>query len=170
MKRTVLAIVAVLIFAACGQQAAQQEAEVMTFEIAELISNPLDHENHEVRIEGIINHICRGSGDKMRVAELDGDGLSVLVMLGDFASQFSPEFEGKEVALTGVLKTSIRNIDALNEEHEHGEDCDHDHEGHDHAEGHDDCESTQQALAKMKEKGIDPDIMAFIEIKSFEVK
>lgn len=170
MKKTVLAIVAILFFVACGQQAAQQEALVETFEIAELISNPLEHENQEVHIEGIINHICRHSGDKMRVAELEGDGLSVLVMLGDFASQFSPEFEGKEVALTGVLKTSIRNIDALNETHEHGEDCDHEGEEHAHEEGHDDCESTQQAIAKMKEKGIDPDIASYIELKSFEVK
>ena len=75
MKRFALAIVAVFFFVGCGQQTAtQEEAVIETYEIAELISNPLDFENQEVRIEGIISHICRHSGEKMRVAEIDGCG------------------------------------------------------------------------------------------------
>lgn len=171
MKRFALAMIAVFFFFGCGQQTAtQEEAAIETYEIAELISTPLDFEDQEVRIEGIISHICRHSGDKMRVAEIDGEGLSILVMLGDHASQFNPEFEGMEIALTGILKASIRNLDALSEEHEHGEDCDHEGEEHAHVEGHDDCESTQEAIAKMKAAGIDPDIAAHIEITSFEIK
>lgn len=166
-----MAIVAVFFFIGCGQQTAtQEEAVIETLEIAELISNPLEFQEQEVRIEGIITHICRHSGDKMRVAEIDGEGLSVLVMLGEFAPQFSPEFEGKEVTLTGVLKATIRNIDALSEDHVHGEDCDHEGEELAHEEGHDECASTQEAIAKMKEAGIDPDIATFIEITSFEIK
>ncbi|MBW6497697.1 MAG: hypothetical protein K0B09_04860 [Bacteroidales bacterium] len=174
MKRFALAMIAVFFFFGCGQQpATQEEVVIETFEIAELISNPMEYEEQEIRIEGIISHICRHSGEKMRVAEIDGEGLSILVMLGDFAPQFNPEFEGQEVILTGVLKTTIQNIDALNEEHVHGEDgedCDHEGEEHAHEEGHDDCESTQEAIAKMKAAGIDPDIAAHIEITSFEIK
>lgn len=172
MKRFALALVAVFFFFGCGQQpATQEEAVIETIEIAELISNPLDFQEQTVRIEGIITHICRHSGDKMRVAEIEGDGLSVLVMLGDFAPEFNPEFEGKEVVLTGILKATIRNIDALAEGHVHGEDCDHEGEEVAHTEeGHDECASTQEAIAKMKEAGIDPDIATHIQITSFEIK
>ncbi len=165
MKRFALAVVAVFFFFGCSQQpATQEEAVIETFEIAELVSNPLEFEEQEIRIEGIINHICRHSGDKMRVAELDGEGLSIQVMLGEFASQFNPEFEGQEIVLTGILKTVVRNLDALEEAHVHAEG-----EAHDHEEGHE-CESTAEAIEKMKAAGIDPDIAAFIEITSFEIK
>jgi hypothetical protein len=165
MKRFALALVAGLFFFACGQQTAtQEEAAIETYQIAELISNPMEFEEQKVRIEGIINHICRHSGDKMRVAELEGEGLSIQVMLGEFASQFSPEFEGQEIVLTGILKTVVRNLDALEEAHVHAEG-----EAHDHEEGHE-CESTTEAIEKMKAAGIDPDIAAFIEITSFEIK
>jgi hypothetical protein len=162
MKRFALAIVAGLFFFACGQQTATQEEAVEIYQIAELISNPMEFEDQEVRIEGIINHICRHSGDKMRVAELEGEGLSIQVMLGEFASQFSPEFEGQEIVLTGILKTVVRNLDALEAAHVH-------EEGEEHEEGHE-CASTTEAIEKMKAAGIDPDIAAFIEITSFEIK
>lgn len=165
MKRFSLALVAGLFFFACGQQTAtQEEAAVKTHQIAELISSPMEYEEQEVRIEGIITHMCRHSGDKMRVAELEGEGLSIRVMLGEFASQFSPEFEGHVIVLTGVLKTVVRNLAALEEAHVHAEGEEHDHE-----EGHE-CASTTEAIEKMKAAGIDPDIAAFIEITSFEIK
>ena len=165
MKKFVLALMAGVILFACAQQAAkQEEAVVETIAIAELISDPMAFEDMEVRIEGVINHICRHSGDKMRVAEIEGEGLSIQVMLGELASQFNPEFEGKEVSLVGVVKTRVRNIDALEEAHVHEEGDDHDHE-----DGHE-CASTAEAIEKMKAAGIDPDIAAYIEIISFEIK
>ena len=161
MKRFALLLVAGLIFASCGQQGAkQEEAEVVMFEIADLVSTPMDYENQEVRIEGLINHLCRHSGDKLRLAEFGGEGLSIEVMLGEFASQFNPEMEGQELVVTGVLKTAVSNMDALEAELEHA------HEGE---EGHE-CETTQEAVAKMKELGIDPNILAYIERTSFELK
>ncbi|MEE4176922.1 MAG: hypothetical protein V2I46_05370 [Bacteroides sp.] len=161
MKRFALLLFAGLFFASCGQQGAkQEEAEVATIGIAELVTTPMDFENQEVSIEGVINHMCRHSGDKLRLAEIGGEGLSIEVMLGEFASQFNPELEGKELAVTGILKTSVSNMDALEAELENA------HEGE---EGHE-CETTEEAIAKMKELGIDPNIVAYIEMTGFELK
>lgn len=164
MKKFVLAILAGMILFACGPRATNQENMAETVAISTLVANPVDFEDKEVRIEGIINHICRNSGDKMRVAEPAGEGLSVLVMLGELASQFNAEFEGKEISVTGVVKTRIRNIDALETAHAHTEGEEHKHQG-DHA-----CASTTEAIEKMKAAGISPDVIAFLEIKSFELK
>lgn len=161
MKKFALLLIAGLLIAGCGQQGAKQdEAEVAVIEIADLVSSPMDFENQEVHIEGIVNHMCRHSGDKLRLAEIGGEGLSIEVMLGDFASQFTPEVEGKELSVKGVLKTVVSNMDALEAELAHA------HEGE---ESHE-CETTQEAVAKMKELGIDPNIVAYIEMTSFELK
>ncbi len=164
MKKFALAILASLILFACGQQASKQDKVAETVAISTLMANPVDFENKEVRIEGIINHICRNSGDKMRVAETAGEGLSVMVMLGELAAQFNAEFEGKEISVVGVVKTKIRNIDALDTAHAHPEGEEHKHEG-----GHE-CTSTTEAIVKMEAAGISPDVIAFLEIKSFELK
>jgi hypothetical protein len=155
MKKLLVLVIAGLVLFACGQKK-QEQAEVNVIEINELLSNPLDFDGKEVSVHGIISHVCRNSGDKMRVAEIDGDGLSVLVMLMDYSDVFGPESEGQELIVTGVLKTWIRNIDELEDDH-------------DHEEGHA-CESTEQAIKLMQEKGINPDIAAYIEMVKYEIK
>ncbi len=159
-KKIGLFFLAGFILFACGQQAEQDSARVAEDKtIEELVSNPMAYEDYEVRFEGMIGHICRHSGDKMRIMQPDNDAFSIMVMLGDFTPEFGPEFEGSDIKVQGVLKTQVRNIEELE---------DHDHE-HEHEEGHD-CDSTQEAIKRLEEKGISPDIMAFIELTSFEIK
>lgn len=158
-KRMILiAVIGVLAYS-CGQapQVAEEAAETMM--IAELVSNPMEFEGQEVQFEGFVGHICRHSGDKMRLVQADDNAYSVLVMLEGFKDQFSPEFEGKSLKVKGILKTRVRNMDALEEEH------DHEHEGE---EGHE-CTSTAEAIAKLKEKGIEPDVVVYIEMTAYEV-
>jgi hypothetical protein len=170
MKRVLLATLAAVIMVSCGTQN-QTEAGLVAEDhlIAGIVSNPLDLEDHLVRFEGTIGHICRHSGDKMRVVQTQDDAYSILVMLGEFSTAFNPEFEGREVVATGIVKTEIRNLDALNQEHVHSEDCEHDdehaHDGEDH-----ECSSTQEAVARLKERGIDPDIRVYVELTAFELK
>lgn len=161
MKRFALLLVAGLFFIGCGQQGNQQEAVDEAYpaiEIAELLTAPMDFEGQPVHITGVINHMCRHSGDKLRLAELDGEGLSIEVLLGELAIQFNPEMEGKEIEVYGILKTRVNNMDALEAAHVH--------EGE---EGHE-CETTAEAIALMEANGLDPDIGAYIEMTSFEVK
>ena len=163
MKRFFLILFAGLIMAACSNQPGQQTgAEVQAYSIEQLAHEPLSFEGQTVKFEGVIGHICQHSGDKMRVVQVDNDAFSMQVMLGDLMHNFSPEHEGSLVAVTGTLKTVVRNLDALEEAETH----DHDH---DHEDGHD-CSSTTEAIRRMAEKGIDPDIRPYVELLAFEIK
>ncbi len=161
MKRLFLLMVAGLIMTACGNQTQQQaESVVNTYTIEQLAVDPLVYEGQTVRFEGVIDHMCRHSGDKMRVAQVDNDTYSMQVMLGDMMNEFTQEHEGAQVVITGVLHTAIRNLDELGEDHhDHGDD------DHDHA-----CDSTEEAIKRMAEKGISPDIRPYVELMAFELK
>ncbi len=167
MKRFFLILFAGLVMAACGNQAGQQtETEVQAYTIEQLAHEPLSLEGQMVKFEGVIGHICQHSGDKMRVVQVDNDAFSMQVMLGDLMHNFSMEHEGSLVEITGTLKTVVRNLDALAEAEAHDHDHDDDHE---HEDGHD-CASTAEAIKRMAEKGIDPDIRPYVELLAFEIK
>lgn len=156
MKRLFVLMAAAFIVAACAgpvaeEQAAEEQIEHMA--IAELVSDPLTFENKTVSFEGIIDHMCRHSGDKMRVAQLDNQEMSIQVRLGDFMNYFSMENEGNIVSIVGTMHTEVLNMAEL-EEH----DADHG------------CESTEEAIALMAEKGIDPNIRPYIKLNAFEIK
>jgi hypothetical protein len=167
MKKLFLILFAFVFLAACSNQTNQQtENDVQTYSIEELAHDPMSFEDQTVRFEGVIGHICQHSGDKMRVVQTDNDAFSMQVMLGDLMHNFSMEHEGNIVQVTGTLKTVVRNLDALEEAEAH----DHDQEGdHDHEEGHD-CATTAEAVKRMAEKGIDPDIRPYVELIAFEIK
>ena len=168
MKKYLLMIVAGLFLAACGTAPGEQgEAVVEAFSIEELAIEPMKFEGKTVQFEGLISHICRHSGDKMRVVQTDNDAFSMQIMLGDLMNEFTVEHEGREVAVTGVFKTLVRNLDAL-EEAEHHHDYEHEND-HEHEDGHA-CTSTEEAIRRMAEKGIDPDIRPYVELLAFELK
>ena len=143
----------------CGQVKEQQSNAVETHLISELVSQPLEYEGKEVSFDGVISHICRHSGDKMRVNQANDTDFSIMVMLEEFQPQFSAEFEGKHVKVTGLVKTVVSNMEELEHDHEHA---------HDGEEGHE-CSSTEEAVKLMAERGITPDIRAYIELKGFEI-
>ncbi|TVR38812.1 MAG: hypothetical protein EA394_10585 [Bacteroidia bacterium] len=156
MKKIFVLMAAVFIVAACAgpvadQQTADEQIEYMA--IAELVSEPLMFENKTVSFEGIIDHMCRHSGDKMRVAQLDNDQMSIQVRLGEFMNYFSLENEGNIVSIVGTMHTEVLNMEELEK----------------HDAGHD-CESTEEAIALMAERGIDPNIRSYIKLTAFEMK
>ena len=155
----VAALVLVAGLAACAAAPETEEVveapEVLELTIAELLADPLAFEDKEVRIEGVISHVCRHSGDKMRVLQDDSE-LTVQVMLGEFTGRFDAESEGIRVALHGVVTAEVTNLDEL-------EDHDHDHE-----EGHE-CETTAAAVEAMKAKGLDPSIRTRILLREYEL-
>ncbi len=160
MKKLFLILIAGFVMASCGTQTSQQ-AEI-TLEpslIAELVYEPLSYEGKTVQFEGVISHICQHSGDKMRVVQTTDDTYSIQVMLMDYLNQFEAGHEGHEVLVTGVMRIEVRNIDEL--EDEHG-----DHDDHD---GHD-CASTEEAVKRLAERGIDPDIRPYVELTAFEIR
>lgn len=144
----------VLLFGACSPAPEQaetvfevEEAAVVETTVADLLADPLNYENRRVHIEGHISHVCRHSGDKMRVLQDDSD-LSIQVRLGAFTGQFDTESEGLRVAVTGLFKTEVANIDEL-EDHE--------------------CETTLQAIEAMKAKGLDVKLDSYIQLENYEI-
>ncbi len=165
MKRLILLLFAGMFIAACSNQTQQHtDTDAQDYTIQELAHDPLNFEGKTVRFEGVIGHICQHSGDKMRVVQTDNDAFSMLVMLGDLMHNFNTQHEGSLVSITGTLKTVVRNLDALEQAEAH----DHDHD-HEHEEGHD-CSSTTEAIKRMAEKGIDPDIRPYVELLAFKIK
>lgn len=127
--------------------------------ISELITNPVEYGDKLVRIDGVIDHMCRNSGQKMRVKE-DGSDLSIEIQLGSLASEFSVELEGKAISLEGVLKYTVANRDAL------GEDApQHGNKGEEH-----DCETEKAVAEALKAKGLDPSINVFINMTRYEIR
>jgi len=161
MKKLLVIVLAGLALFSYGQQRQEQATPIVNLiGIKELLTNGLGYHGKEVSVRGIISHVCRHSGDKMRVAEIDGEGLSVLVMLKDNSGSFSPESEGTELVVTGSVVARIRNLGALGKDH-------HPEQGSNHSGGHV-CKSTEKAIRLMKEKGIDPDIAVYIDLVSYQ--
>jgi hypothetical protein len=163
-KKFYILIALALVFAACNNQTkkAEEVAEIKEVTVEALAADPVSFDNQEVVFEGTVGHVCRHAGDKMRVMQTENTDFSILVMLGDFKGQITPESEGALVKVKGIVKTEVRNLDELATQHEH-----HDHEGEE--EGHE-CSSTAEAIQLLKEKGIDPNIFVYIEITELEVK
>jgi pyocin large subunit-like protein len=159
LKRNLLFVFVGLFALACNQTTTtQQSTDLQANLISELVAEPMSFENQEVSFEGTITHICQHSGDKMRVNQVSDADYSILVMLEEFKPQFNPSFEGKKVKCTGILKTEVVNMDQIAETHDH----DHGEEGHE-------CASTTEAVNKLKEKGVTPDIRTYIVMTGFEI-
>jgi hypothetical protein len=158
-KFATFAIVGLLIYS-CGQTKKQEETNE-TKTISELVSEPLGFDGTQVVFEGVITHICKHSGDKMRINQVDDTDYSIMVMLEDFQPEFNPEFEGKHVRINGILKTQVLNMNEAEVTHDHAH-------AHDGEEGHE-CASTEEAVKALEEKGITPDVRAYIELKSYEI-
>jgi hypothetical protein len=162
MKKLLFAIITgAYIFAGCGSQGSQEQAEASTPEaiqisIEELVSNTTDYGDKLVEVSGVIDHFCRNSGDKFLVKE--ESGLSLMVRLGEKKDQFTVDFEGTMIKVSGVFKYEVTNKDELGaEEHLHAEDEDHD------------CESEAAAMEALRERGIDPTIIRFLLIRDYEI-
>ena len=149
-----------LIIASCSSHRSENgqmagSGQIIETSISDILSDPLEYDNKEVKIEGVITHVCRHSGDKMRVLQDDSD-LTIQVMLGNFTGQFDTGSEGVRVMVTGTLMTEVTNMDELEA---------HSHEGEEH-----DCEDTRQAVEVMKAKGLDAKIRTHIALNHYETR
>ena len=164
MKKVLFAAIMALVIAGCGQTTPKQAEEVATADavesiaIGDLVTDPLAYGDKVVRVEGVIDHMCRHSGSKMMVKGVDSD-LSVHVQLGDLASEFSVELEGRTVVLEGLFQFEVTNKAEL------GDDAPEDAEGEEH-----DCAAEKAVAEALKAKGIDPAISPFIKLAKYEIK
>jgi hypothetical protein len=158
IQKAILSLAIILIAVSCssdrgnGNISASGESPLLV-SITEILSDPLEYDGKAISIEGVITHVCRHSGDKMRVMQ-QGSDLSLQIMLGDFTGRFDAESEGMPVKLTGLLLTEVTNLDEL---------AHHTHEGESH-----ECENTRQAVEVMKARGLDPRIRTYLALNHYE--
>ncbi|MFP4690699.1 MAG: hypothetical protein ACLFMU_02190 [Bacteroidales bacterium] len=154
MKKLFLILFAGMVMGSCGGQTDQQgEQESGNKTIEELVQAPMEYEGQTVTFDGIIGHMCEESGDKMRVHSKDNPDFSILVMLGDHKDQMEYEYEGRDITITGDMTAVLANEDEIAlEEEEH------------------ECETTEAAIQKLEEQGVDPDIWAVVELKDFQLQ
>ncbi len=162
MNRALLLLMAGAVMAAgCGSQDASREdaaavEDILRISVEELVTEPTRFGDRMVAVRGVLDHMCRTSGDKLRIK--DESGLSVQVLLGEMANQFNVDMEGSLLAVTGVFKFEVTNKDELGEaQHLHVEDEDHE------------CESEVAAMEALMERGIDPSIRTMILMRGFEL-
>lgn len=134
------------------------QAQVIAASVSELMTDPMKFADKQVRIEGTITHVCRQSGDKMRVSQ-DGTELAILVKLGEFTGQLNAESEGSRVIVTGTLKTQIVSPEQQQVQAEPQQDGEAGHE----------CATDKAAAEVEKAKGLDPKTVVFIELSKYEL-
>ncbi len=159
LRKSLLLLMIGVITYSCNSVDKQSTGAPETVTISELVSEPLNFENKMVTFNGTITHICRHSGDKIRINQMDDSSFSIMVMLEEFQSQFSSESEGRQIEITGVLKTHIRNPEQAATNQTHASQREHSHT----------CAASEDAQKKLQEKGIARDIIAFIELTGFEI-
>lgn len=160
LQKTFGILASLMIIVSCNSQPGNSDQvaadnQSIDAQISEILSDPLDYDNKTVKVEGVISHVCRHSGDKMRIMQ-DGSDLSILVMLGDFAGQFDAESEGTRVFITGNLVTEVTNIEEL--------------AAHGHEEDAHDCEDTREAVEVMKARGLDASIRTYVAMNQYDKK
>jgi len=163
MKKVLFVAVMALVIAGCGSKTTKP-AETVAAEttaaisIDELVANPIAYGDQIVKIEGVIDHMCRETGDKMRVKGAGSD-LSIEVKLGELAKDFSVDLEGRTVVVEGKLQYLVANKGELGEMeplHKEGEEKT--------------CETEKAAAEALKAKGIDPSITSYITLVKYEIK
>lgn len=163
MKKVLFVAIMALVIAACGQKTQKADEAVVaentpSISIEELVANPIAYGDQEVKIEGVIIHMCRETGDKMMVKGADSD-LSIQVKLGELAKDFNIELEGRTVVVEGKLQYTVANKGELGEMdplHKESEDKT--------------CETEKAAAEALKAKGIDPSITSYITLVKYEIK
>lgn len=138
----VLAVLAVL-FAACNnaQQkqemsdaSEKQEAKAMT--VNELMADIDAYVAKDVRLEGIVEHVCKHGGKRLHLMNASGEQ-KIRVESGKAITQFERELEGDDISISGVVKKQVIDEAYLNKRAEELQDegNKHDHEEDGHGEG-----------------------------------
>ncbi len=101
----VFMIVSVLLVA-CGTRSGQQQAEnaeIPVLTVANFDSLAGQYAGKEVRIEGLVDHVCRHSGKRMFLVQPEGEG-RVKVVTGENIASFDVALEGTDVIVRGIVE------------------------------------------------------------------
>jgi len=157
MQRQFLWVIMAFLAVSCSQSVkkegvnpeALQKEEIVSATIVELLANPVDYQDKEVAVSGMVTHVCRHGGQKCFIVADDGETQIRIVPGGDI-DEFKLELEGSTVAFKGVFR--ILNIA---EAEEHVED----HESKEHhvvEQSHSTAEKAEYFVEAVEFKEVSP--------------
>ena len=121
MRNLLLLSLALILASSCSSNSTQKQ-ELISATVEELVASPVNFQEKEVAVSGMLTHVCRHGGQKCFIVGEDGD-TQVRIVPGSGIDEFSIDLEGSTVAFKGTFRvmTTLEH-----EEHEQ----DHDSKEH----------------------------------------
>jgi len=121
MQRSVLLALIALVAISCNQtvksesetQEVDKTEKIVSASIIELLETPVEYQDKEVAISGMVTHVCRHGGQKCFVVADDGETQIRIVPGGDI-DEFLVDMEGSTIAFKGIFRIMTAELAAEN--------------------------------------------------------
>lgn len=131
MKKQIwIAVMAAFIaISACntGTQKKETKEKNQVLRVTEVMQNPEKYIDKEIKVEGMVSHICEHGGKRLHLTEGDSEE-KLRVRAGKKIGQFQKELEGSNISVTGKFVeerideeyiNKLRKGDVDDESHDH---------------------------------------------------
>lgn len=138
------------------EAAAKDVAEIIETNVANILENPADFKDKEIKLEGTVTHVCAHGGKRLFIIGENPD-LRLKITPNEEIGHFEKEMEGSSVEIKGILK-ELRIDEAyiaqLEKEVQEGADNEvmHTHSDGEHGEGeeHSEEEATEEKMNQIE--------------------
>jgi hypothetical protein len=165
-KRFLIILAVIVSFSACNNtnkeqsQETTKEPEKKVLKVNQVMNNPDEYLGKEIKVEGMVTHVCRHGGKRLHLSE-SGSDLKLRVRTGEKTGKFERELEGSNVTLTGKFVE-----DRIDQEYiEKLKSGQSDEERHEHGEGDHQHETAEKAEHESQGQGVSEDFIKEMEAK-----
>jgi len=102
MRNLLLFTLALLLASSCNTNSTQNQ-ELISATVEELVASPVNYQEKEVAVSGMVTHVCRHGGQKCFIVGEDGE-TQVRIVPGSGIDEFSIDLEGSQVAFKGTFR------------------------------------------------------------------
>lgn len=111
MQRSILWLLIAILAVSCNEtvknESANQEVDkterIISASIVELLESPMDYQDKEVAVSGLVTHVCRHGGQKCFIVADDGE-TQIRIEPGGDIDEFLVDMEGSNIAFKGTFK------------------------------------------------------------------
>jgi len=100
LKKLLFVMAIATLFVSCNQES---NNELATLTVAEFQKVAPEYIDQEIKITGMVNHVCQNSGKRLFIIEGDEDNSIKIVPDENNISSFEADIEGNEYVFTGVV-------------------------------------------------------------------
>ena len=157
-----LAVFAIIFVTGCANNPNNPgKDEVVETTISELLQDPDSYVNKQVKISGMVTHVCRHGGQKMFLTS-GSDDEQVRITTGGDVDEFGISLEGTSIEITGLFRelrideayiASLEKETEANHAGEHAEegeaDCSQENDEHQHE---DENSGTSGQIARLRKQ------------------